>query len=120
MAIKQQLTKRRWLTIAAAAAIYAGLWWFTETVGVPEVRRVTVNSIEQPILPINPSEPTEPAAVPVYWCFAAAYGPLVVRAKYQWQNGAAEGAGHSYYLWLFGPAIRIHHVPHGTSSAAAG
>jgi hypothetical protein len=100
--------------VAATAAIYAGLWWFTEAVGVPEIRRVTVNSIEQPILSNDHSEPNEPAAVPVYRCFAAAYGPLVVGSTYQWQNGAAEGSGHGIYLWLFGPAIRVHHTPHNT------
>lgn len=105
---------RKWvLGIAAAGAVYGGLWFVTENFGVPQVRSAAVAAIEQPVLPSDSSEASDGlVSLPIYKCSAGAYAPFVVRADYSWENGAAGESGHSLYIWLPGRMFRLRDVRH--------
>ena len=99
--------------IAAAGAVYGGLWLVTENFGVPQIRSAAVAAIEQPVLQSNSSEASEGLVTgPIYRCSAGAYAAFVVRADYSWENGAAGESGHSVYIWLPGRMFRIRDVRH--------
>lgn len=109
MIFKLQWAKKWYLGVTAAAVIYAGLWFITESWGVPEIRQVTVEVIRQPALDRDGSEDSGgPASGPFYRCSAGAYAPLVIRADYQWQNGVQSGEGWMLYFWCFGHTFRLH------------
>ena len=104
-----QPSAKKWLLgTSAAAALYMGLWWVTEIYGVPQVRDATVQAMQQPRLKHDGAEPgDDPMEGPFYRCYAGAYGPLVVGADYQWQNGPRSGKGTALYLWCFGHTFHI-------------
>lgn len=113
--MRKGISGRKWvLGMAAAGGVYGGLWFATESFGVPNVRRAAVTAIEQPVLQADASEGRGGlVAGPVYRCSAGAYAPFVVRADYAWENGAAREAGHSVYIWVPGRTFRLHDVRHG-------
>jgi hypothetical protein len=108
------ISGRKWLFgVAAAGAVYGGLWFVTESYGVPQVRSAAVRALEKPVLNTESSEVSEGFITePVYRCSAGAYAPFVVRADYSWENGAAGESGHSVYIWLPGRMFRVRHVRH--------
>jgi hypothetical protein len=110
--IFKRLSAKKWLLgITSAVAVYLVLWWLTEAWGVPQVRTVAVEAMRQPAPQRDGSEPgDDPMAGPIYQCSAGAYGPLVVRADYQWQNGAGAGKGSTLYAWIFGRTFPIREV----------
>jgi hypothetical protein len=98
--------------ITAFIAVCAGLWFITESWGVPQVRRIAVEAMRQPAPATDGTDGDNPMGVPVYRCSAGAYAPLVVRADYQWQNGPKSGEGTAFYLWLFGGTFHIGEMGH--------
>jgi hypothetical protein len=108
MKTTRRISKKLGLGLLTAAAMYAGLWFVTETLGVPQVRNAAVQAMEQPVPTTDDSQPGDEFITgPVYRCSAGALAPFVVRAHHQWQSGMEGDTGSSVYLWFFGPSIRI-------------
>jgi hypothetical protein len=108
MIFKRQSAKKWLLGLGAGVAAYGALWLVTEAWGVPQVRRVAIKAMEQPLSTGEPSGRSgDSMAGPVYECAAGACAPFVIRADYRWENGEAGNSGSRYYVWLFGPALRV-------------
>jgi hypothetical protein len=89
-------------------AVYAALWFVTENYGVPQVRTVAIQAMEQPVTYAEGLEGNEAGITgPIYRCSAGAVAPFFVRTTHSWQNGASGASGSGVYLWLFGRAWRI-------------
>jgi len=112
-------SRRTWLRLLGAFAIYFVLWELTQLAGMPAVYRMVRAG-----MPIDSSyaytdvarRVKTAASGPMYYCRATACAPFVVRADYGWQSGQLRGDGGSaLYLWFFGLIARIGEFNHWAS-----
>ncbi len=105
---RRHFTKKRLLILAAAPALYAGLWFLTDRVGSPQVRSVVVGDLYDAPGFTDISDGKNHAAGPYYYCKTRTIAPFLVHVDYGRHRARLSGHGGSYlYLWFFGFTDRV-------------